>query len=343
MERRTISPRSCPATTKIVKTDLVHEHVNVNVDVDVLVNVDGFCHSKILSRRATIFSLVLRGHGVHTVSTPWDSVSSVTPWFVFLCATLILGILICDDSKAAVTRYPERLLRLLDGREPFATDASNERYELPLKPLRDTPRGFYGAGARVDLQTIGQKLLLLDTAARGLLLKNAAAPGGEVLSFPEWVRPGPGIQSGIFRILPKLSWKDLYLTSVIVELFQGSEFPWIDGILSTEVFDRWVVRLDLEKNTMILIPAQSYTAQPELEWPSRLDLNWWAVETEIGGRKARLLLDTGSNRTFLSNSWALQDSRSARASHLTRRSGRFLESGAWKISLNGEPPVSRSL
>jgi hypothetical protein len=125
---------------------------------------------------------------------------------------------------------------------------------------------------------------------------------------------------------------------VIAELFPGSEFPWVDGILSTEVFDRWVVRLDLEKHAMILIPAQSYTPQPALEWPCRLDLNWWVVETEIGGQKASMLLDTGANRTFLSKSWALQDPRFTRPSHASRK-----VAAAWKISLNGEPPVMRSL
>jgi hypothetical protein len=239
-------------------------------------------------------------------------------------------------------RYPEAVLMRIGGHQPFSPVAPDARHRFTLKLLSDAATGrYFGAAAKLQVDTLGEKLFLVDTAARGLLLKCKSIPTENVIKAPEWIRPGPGIQTGVFRIYPKISASSFAMTAAVAELFSVRGLPWVDGILSTEILDSWVVRLDFRNKQMLLLPFPDYVAQPLREWPARLDLNYWIVTAQVGKKPAHLLLDSGSGYTFLSERW-LQTNLSRATAGRRRRVSKarpFVGLGTYEIGIPGIDPI----
>jgi hypothetical protein len=94
------------------------------------------------------------------------------------------------------TRYPDAVLELTSGRQAFTPVDSDSPHAFSLKSLRESHTGIIcGAGITMEIETLGQKLLLLDTAARGLLLKGRPEQANDLVHIPDWIQPGPGIQT----------------------------------------------------------------------------------------------------------------------------------------------------
>jgi hypothetical protein len=267
--------------------------------------------------------------------------SSRSPLYV-LVLVLLGGSILCPAAGPPATKYPDAILRLTDNRQPFTPRETGVPYELPMKKLLDTQRGIpYGAAVRLTVEPLGEKLLVVDTAARGLLLKSSDTSGKDIVRIPEWVLPGPGLQTGVFKILGRLSWHELSLEPAVAELFQGKGYSWVDGILSTEVFSPWLVRLDFRKNRMSLLPLQKQDARARTEWEGRLDRNWWIVSAKIANKTAQLLLDSGAGRTSLSEEWIQRNfgdlPRHQRAAGVIE--GKYHEAGMWKFEIDGAAPL----
>jgi hypothetical protein len=271
----------------------------------------------------------------------WPRPSSRYHRFAMVLA-LLGGSILWPAARPPATQYPEAVLRMTDNRQPFTPHETGVPYELPLKKLSDAQRGIpYGAAVRLTVDPLGEKLLLVDTAARGLLLKSSETSGKDIVRVPEWVLPGPGLQTGIFKILRRLTWRDLSLEPVVAELFQGKGYAWVDGILSTEVLSPWLVRLDFRKNRMSLLPIQAKDLRARTEWEGRLDRNWWIVSSKIANKPARLLLDSGAGRTYLSDQWMRRNfgdvPRQVRGGGALE--GKYHEAGIWKFEVDGAAPL----
>lgn len=243
-----------------------------------------------------------------------------------------------SSESPPATKYPEAVLRLTGGRQPFTPQNAASTHELKLSPLRDLRRGGrYGSALKLTLKPLGEKLLLVDTAARGLLLRSAATHGRDIVSVPDWIQSGPGLQTGVFQLLERLSWRDSFLEPAVAELFQDNAFENIDGVIATEVFSPWLVRLDFRRNLLSLLPYPVLETGRRREWESELDLNWWVVNLKLGGRSARLLLDSGAAKTLISQRWLFENfpGDSRRLGSQSREIGSFREAGLWKIEAPG--------
>jgi hypothetical protein len=120
--------------------------------------------------------------------------------FLLIAAALIV---LGPKGKAHThegTHYPDAVLELTPGYNPFAPVDSDSLHTFPLKSLRESPAGkMCGAGITMEIETLGQKLLFLNTAARGLLLKGRPEQANGMVHIPDWIRPGPGIQTVYLR------------------------------------------------------------------------------------------------------------------------------------------------
>jgi hypothetical protein len=241
------------------------------------------------------------------------------------------------------THYPDAVLELTGGNSPFAPASSGSSHTFHLKPLKKTGSPeIYGAGIKMNIETIGEKLLLVDTAARGLMLKGRPEESKDSVSAPEWIRPGPGIQTGIFRLFPRISRGEFSMATVVAELFWEKGFQGIDGILSTEILSPWIVRLDLPEMKMELLSRKNYIQRPEWELPARLAANWWVVPVEISDRQALMLLDTGADRTYVSEQWLSDNSLLASSKKPSiMRENQFFEAGTFIICLKGTKRLKR--
>lgn len=270
-------------------------------------------------------------------------------WLAFI---LSASICIAQQSERAQpapshSRYPDRVLEALGGLEPFNPNDISIIHKLPMKALIDGRIGVYGLTVDMEVEGLGKKALLLDTAARGLVLKSKTVKGEEVIRAPEWVGSGPGIRTGVFRIFPALSRERLRLAPAVAEIFWEKGFQWVDGILATEIFDPWIVRLNFRDREVLLLPRSSYTPMSAREWPSKLERNWWFVETEIQGKSAWLLLDSGAARTHITMRW-LRGSSVGRVPPPTGAGAGLLsqesfEAGECSIAIKDNQPLRRPI
>jgi hypothetical protein len=259
--------------------------------------------------------------------------------------TLTILVLFPEPKASAFENvyYPDAVIDLAGGKAPFAPANIGSSHTFPLKPLKSTgSREAYGAGIKINIETLGEKLLLVDTAARGLLLKNLAEETKNSVRAPEWIRPGPGIQTGIFRLFPGMSSGKLFMATVVAELFWAKGFQGIDGILSTEILSPWIVRLDFPEMRMELLSRNTYIQRPEWELPATLAANWWIVPVEISNRQALMLLDTGANRTYVSEQWLLKNlpPPSSKKGRIMQ-GNQFFEAGTFTISLKNGRKLKR--
>jgi hypothetical protein len=193
-----------------------------------------------------------------------------------------------------IGHYPGEVQELTAGHSPFSPADTSSSHIFALIRLKEAgSREVSGAGIEMKIEILGKKLLLLDTAAKGLLLKNRNEVSEDSVRAPEWIRPGPGIQTGIFRLFPQMSNGAFRMNAVVAELFWEKGFQGIDGILSTEVLKSWVVSLNLPGMRMMLLPPDNYKRHPDWELPAALADNWWIVPVDISGRYAAMLIDTG--------------------------------------------------
>jgi hypothetical protein len=260
----------------------------------------------------------------------------------YVCFLPVAAALIFSGSNAIAythegIHYPEAVLRLMAGRQPFAPVNSEIPHTFALRPLREThTRKIYGAGIRMGIESLGQKLFLVDTAARGLLLKSRPEKAKNSVCSPDWIRPGPGIQTGIFRLFPGISNGEFSLKTAVVELFWEKGFRWIDGILSTEILAPWIVRLDFPRMKMNLIPRKTYSERFEWTLPATLDVNWWIVPVTILDKPALMLLDSGASHTYVSEQWLRKNLPPAFSANRKNNWGSaFFEAGMCEISLKG--------
>ena len=270
----------------------------------------------------------------------------IRPVFLLLCgAAFLCWTASAPSIRSAETEYPAEVLKLTGNRQPFTPARPDAAYEFPLKKLIAAKRGIhFGSALKLAIEPLGEKLLLVDTAARGLLLKSAELSGKDIVHVPGWVLPGPGLQTGIFRVLGRLSVREFSMEPSVAELFQERGFTWVDGVISTELFRPWVVRLDLRKSTLNLIPHEASVTGTRTECDARLDRNWWVVKATVRGKPANLVLDSGAAQTTLDEWWVTRNFGGA-VRH--NRGGvsddsKVYDAGVWDIAIPGLAPIKVS-
>ncbi len=270
----------------------------------------------------------------------------VRPVFSLLCGAVFLCWTTGARSmRSAQTEYPAEVLKLTGNRQPFTPARPRAAYEFPLKKLIAAKRGIhFGSALKLTIEPLGEKHLLVDTAGRGLLLKSAEQSGKDIVRVPGWILPGPGLQTGIFQILGRLSAREFSMEPAVAELFQERGFTWVDGIISTEIFRPWVVRLDFRRSTLNLIPYEAPVTGTRTECDARLDRNWWIVKATVRGKPANLVLDSGAAQTTLDEWWVTRNFGGAARRNRNGGSSdsKLYDAGVWDIAIPGLAPFNVS-
>jgi hypothetical protein len=181
-----------------------------------------------------------------------------------------------------------------------------------MKRISDAGHGQpIGVTVQLTVELLGERSFLVDTAARGLLLKRSRADKGEPIEAPEWAGPGPGIQTGLIRKFRSVIAGRHTLAPAVAEILQEG---WVraDGILSPAILDAWRVHLDFRGNRLKLQPHKDEVPAQGIPWANRLSGTWWIVEVELDGKPARMLLDSGVAATTISRNWPGFDVRKSR-------------------------------
>jgi hypothetical protein len=213
-----------------------------------------------------------------------------------------------QDSR----RYPEAVLSRTGGIQPFSSTDAGQSHDFPLKRVSDTRTGQpVGATIQMSLESLGERSYLVDTAARGLLLKSSHVDRANLIEVPEWSGPGPGIQTGVFKLFRAVSAGKLVLLPAVAEIFQAGSIH-ADGIVSPGIFDAWRIHLNFRENKLQLRPFQEELPGGWLPWAGRLSRTWWIMEVSLDGKPAIMLMDSGAATSTIAQNWSGFETRKSR-------------------------------
>jgi tetratricopeptide (TPR) repeat protein len=212
-------------------------------------------------------------------------------------------------ARAAMPRHAElaatRLAveKRLEGREAGALASGYRGYRLHLAGFR--PSGASEHGLLVTARINGGRplRLLLDTGARGLLIRKAAARDLGLEPIVESQVGGLGDGSAVESTLSlarRVAFDDLEFRDCLVEVSGEAPARGVDGIVGPSLFERFVVRIDGRERELELMPRGGEESLANGSHVLDLD-RLLLVRARMGsGKEGWFLLDTGAAFTAIS-------------------------------------------
>ncbi len=165
-----------------------------------------------------------------------------------------------DPAMLAGIRARAAALKALGEDEPFVVADAHHPYRLELREALG-PNGPLHA-YRVFATVRGQKLrLTLDTAASGIHLNRKVAARLGLVPVAE-TAPMKGVgdegaQRGFLAIADALEIGDVRMTRCEIAVASGEPFGDSDGVIGTDVFSHFLVKVDFPRRTVDLIPPEA--------------------------------------------------------------------------------------
>jgi tetratricopeptide (TPR) repeat protein len=209
-------------------------------------------------------------------------------------------------SRAAMPERAERaqarvaIEDRLAGRLPGALDSSYTFYRVPLRgfqPSGASPRGLIMAASVNGKRSLR---LVLDTGARGILLRESAARDLGLEPVVESRLAGfgaPVATRSTLMLADSVAFGDLRFRDCLIEVSPVALPDDADGIIGASLFERFRLRIDTAAQALELTPgdAGEVPAAPALGLDRLL-----LVRTQLpGGRGGWFLLDTGAAFTAI--------------------------------------------
>ncbi len=150
---------------------------------------------------------------------------------------------------------------------------------------------------------------LLDSGAAGIVIDPIVAEtlglerygervGATIGPFPETTAIVPAINVGLLRMRNVVS-------RVVPIPFRADDRTRVAGLLGFDFFAEMVVHIDSERGIVEALRPADFRASPDLvAVPVGLDDKQAAVRVKVGPVAARVILDTGANRTVLTSAFA---------------------------------------
>jgi hypothetical protein len=209
----------------------------------------------------------------------------------------LLNLSATSDHDREVARTKLAIHRKLAGRATNVLLSGSHSYRLrmPLAYARDWRP--YGWVLNVRMNSEFPMRLLVDTGARGVLLFRAKGLRLEPLAESTIGGFGDGSRQSAQTMLAKSMLVDgqLELGNVVVEALDRRLVDGVDGLISPDVFEPFLVTIDGPKKAMVLTPFNAAEALEGFQ-PLRRVGHLWMVEKAAG---EQFVLDTGSSYTVI--------------------------------------------
>ncbi len=187
---------------------------------------------------------------------------------------------------------------------------------VDLVPMGDRPESPFGFGLRVSLNGGKPLRLLLDTGASGICVSPSAAKKAGLLAVPASEFKAGGIGDGPLRrgtryVASGVRIGDVAFADVPIDAFGGVKGGIVDGLIGTDLFNQFLVRVDFVGRKLILEAATSAChrdpAVPNDAGPVSAGYHrvarWkhlLAIPTRAGERDAELfLIDSGAEMNLI--------------------------------------------
>jgi predicted aspartyl protease len=177
------------------------------------------------------------------------------------------------DSESA-KRWRDHIERdkVLGDRIPSELATPYQEYEIPLSQLLYTARRLRGWGLKLIFNDKKPITLLLDTGATGVIVHERAAEqlGLERLGEGRATVHGIGDQESpnSFAALAKtMKVGALTLNNVRVQVAETKRIANEDGLIGSDVFEKFLISLDFPRGKMILQPYPGLTEPPDPAQP----------------------------------------------------------------------------
>jgi predicted aspartyl protease len=189
--------------------------------------------------------------------------------------------------------------------------------QLKIERIMQGPQRETGAALRVTFNGTKTVVLMLDTGASGIVIneKTAEKAGIASLSSSEmWGIGDGGAQKAFFGVADRVKTGEVEFANVPVRIAQRDFAVGSDGLIGADVFDRFLIRLDLQHATIDLetLPGEDGTGR---DWMTRdavipQDRGNYVVARRSGShlfipavldgkRSTWFLVDTGSSSNFV--------------------------------------------
>ncbi|GAC1402386.1 MAG: hypothetical protein NVSMB64_02170 [Candidatus Velthaea sp.] len=181
---------------------------------------------------------------------------------------------------------------------PFATNV----VRLPVR----VANGLYVVRVGIGRNTYD---FLLDSGAAGIVIDPAIAESMNLERYGQRVGATLGTFSESTSIVPSMTVGTLRLRNVVARVvpvpFRADDRTRIAGLLGFDFFADTVVHIDHERNVVDAhLPATFKPPAEAVPLPLALDDKQPAVRAHIGSVAARMIVDTGANRTVLESAFA---------------------------------------
>jgi tetratricopeptide (TPR) repeat protein len=198
-----------------------------------------------------------------------------------------------DPDKASLAVAKLEIDQHLAGRLPARLASGHTTYRVPLAGFR--PTGVTQDGLIVAVRINGSKplRLVLDTGARGILVDGRSARNLGLESIVTSRVTGFETHTSsesVLALARSLAIGDLRFEDCLIEV-SGQGIAGADGILGTELFEAFRMRIDARRQTMDLTPV---TGNGPVAANAIGLRNLMLVKTAAAGKEGWFLLDTGA-------------------------------------------------
>jgi len=181
-----------------------------------------------------------------------------------------------------------------------------ESYHFRLTDLAPTPGKLQGLLLTARINGGKPVRLLLDSGAEGIYLNSHAAKKLDLESLGEARIAGlgqTGAASGQVALARTLSIDAFQLENPILHVMDLVWLAEADGVIGTDVFQDFLVRIDAQKRTLDLVP---YSAQDSLTGTRAYRVGHYMLVEGSANNRSRgyFMLDTGASSTVISASAA---------------------------------------
>jgi predicted aspartyl protease len=243
-----------------------------------------------------------------------------------------------DLVKDKEPRYGEEarallaIRRALGGRPPFGLVSGYGRAEIRLEPVM---RGGELRAYRIPVSIGGggPVKLLLDTGASGIVLNASLAGRFHVQRAAATTVRGLGDTGdirGYVGVAGRVRIGGVEFRDAVVTVGEGPSIAGEQGLLGTDVFDRFLVTLNLPRGVLRLEPFsegegdgapadRGFITDPEFERVYRLGHSLLIPTSVSGSDPVMFVLDTGASQTLVARDFAAELARMRSASGMPLR------------------------
>ncbi len=172
-----------------------------------------------------------------------------------------------DPEEVGHVRNRVELLKGLGNRETFILQGGAKSTRIDLVPLRDSRAPVRGVGVKVSFNRNKTQTLLLDTGSSGILISQKAAVrlGIKRLASSQFRGIGDeGLRAAYVGWADVISIGDLVFNDCLVTVAEGKSInEQDDGIIGTDIFRRFLIKLDLPRSILELEPLAKLAGQPD--------------------------------------------------------------------------------